>query len=142
VQHGASAIRPRNAECIDFLEYDDFVQLIRDASVVVTHAGVGSVMTALAEGKRPIVVPRRADHGEVVDDHQVPFARRAGELGLVTILDDVDLLAATIREHASDAPALDSGRRSPIETELRAYIEECVGPRKTLIMNEGSTTWS
>src|SRR4051812_17389504 len=71
VQHGASTIEPANAECVDVLSFESFVALVKDARVLVTHAGVGSILTALGEHKRPIVVPRRQMYGEAVDDHQV-----------------------------------------------------------------------
>ena len=112
VQHGASAVRPRHAECVDFLDYDEFVGPHRQARVVVTHAGVGSVMTALAHGRRPLVVPRRVDFGEAVDDHQLTFARRADELGLVTLVEDVSDLAAISAYEADTWPQLRRAARS------------------------------
>lgn len=129
VQTGASTVRPRRAKVLDYLGYNEFVTLIRSARVVVTHAGAGSVITALGEGKRPIVVPRRAAQREAVDDHQVAFARRAAELGLVTVVEDVSLLAATLRDHEPSL-ARSGSEPSPIERELRSYIERCVGPAK------------
>jgi beta-1,4-N-acetylglucosaminyltransferase len=126
VQHGASAVRPVGAECVEYLDYDEFVRLLRRARIVVTHAGVGSVMTALEHGRRPLVVPRLASLGEAVDDHQLTFARRADELGLVTLVEDVGELAATIAGHDGEAASVAFGQ-SPIEAELRSYIEECVG---------------
>lgn len=45
------------------------------ADVVVGHAGVGSSLTSLIAGKYPVLVPRRASAGEIVDDHQDLFAR-------------------------------------------------------------------
>jgi UDP-N-acetylglucosamine--N-acetylmuramyl-(pentapeptide) pyrophosphoryl-undecaprenol N-acetylglucosamine transferase len=44
------------------------------ADVVISHAGVGSALTALRCGKRPILVPREASRGEHVDDHQRQLA--------------------------------------------------------------------
>jgi beta-1,4-N-acetylglucosaminyltransferase len=135
VQHGASTIRPRRAACVDFLDYDEFVDLVRRARVTITHAGVGSVMTALGERKRPIVVPRRRAYGEAVDDHQASFARRAAELGLVTLVENAELLDSAVVQHAPNGWTQDS-QRSPIEVDLRAYIEECVGPQAALVSSE------
>jgi UDP-N-acetylglucosamine transferase subunit ALG13 len=137
VQHGTSTIRPRQAECVDFLDFPDFIELVREARVVVTHAGVGSIITAITERKRPIVFPRRASHGEAVDDHQVAFARRTGELGLVTLVEDAELLAPAIADHAAAAPVLTPGR-SAIEVELRSYLQECIGPAMPSVLSEGS----
>jgi UDP-N-acetylglucosamine transferase subunit ALG13 len=47
---------------------------IREADVVIAHAGVGSALEVLMAGKLPILVPRRASHGEHVDDHQAQIA--------------------------------------------------------------------
>ena len=129
VQTGVSTVRPRHAKVLDYLGYDEFVALIRSARVVITHAGAGSVITTLGEGKRPIVVPRRAAQHEAVDDHQVAFARRTAELGLVTVVEDVSLLAAALREH-QPSQARSNPQPSPIERELRSYIERCVGPAR------------
>ena len=137
VQHGASMIRPRHAECVGFLDYAEFVGLVRRARVTVTHAGVGSIITALAECRRPIVVPRLCSYGEAIDDHQVPFARRAGELGLITLVENIDHLGSAIAEYSPGSLA-PSTRSSPIELELRSYIEECIGPAATLVMRSGT----
>jgi UDP-N-acetylglucosamine transferase subunit ALG13 len=56
---------------------------VREAAVIVCQGGPGSIMDARGAGRVPIVVPRRADLGEHVDDHQVRFTRRLNEAGLV-----------------------------------------------------------
>jgi UDP-N-acetylglucosamine transferase subunit ALG13 len=101
VQHGASAVRPAGARCVDFLPFDELVELVRSARIVVTHAGVGSVLTTLTNGKRPVVVPRLAAAGDAVDDHQLEFARRLAARGLVTLVEDLGELGAAIRDRAS-----------------------------------------
>ena len=78
------------------------VEAIRRARVVVTHAGVGSVMVALANGKRPVVVPRRKAFGEAVDDHQLQLGRRFAAAGLVTLVEEPDGLAAALARASSD----------------------------------------
>jgi beta-1,4-N-acetylglucosaminyltransferase len=133
VQLGASTIRPRCSQSVDFLSYEQFVEHVRLARVIVTHAGVGSIVTTLAERKRPVVVPRQAQYDEAVDDHQVVFARRCAELGLVTVLEDVDRLARAIADHAADGLVFGS-TPSPIEVELRSYIERCIGPPVTAMV--------
>ena len=51
------------------------LECFRSADKVVTHAGVGSILCADREGHVPLVVPRRHDLGEHVDDHQLELAR-------------------------------------------------------------------
>jgi UDP-N-acetylglucosamine--N-acetylmuramyl-(pentapeptide) pyrophosphoryl-undecaprenol N-acetylglucosamine transferase len=55
---------------------------IGSADVVVGHAGGGSALQVMQAGKTPVLVPREADHGEHVDDHQVQIAQLLPELGL------------------------------------------------------------
>jgi UDP-N-acetylglucosamine--N-acetylmuramyl-(pentapeptide) pyrophosphoryl-undecaprenol N-acetylglucosamine transferase len=45
-----------------------------ESDVVITHAGIGSALSALEAGKRPVFVPRRKQFKEHVDDHQVLIA--------------------------------------------------------------------
>jgi UDP-N-acetylglucosamine--N-acetylmuramyl-(pentapeptide) pyrophosphoryl-undecaprenol N-acetylglucosamine transferase len=57
-------------------------QAIREADVVVAHAGVGAALTTLEAGKCPVLVPRRHARGEHVDDHQIQIASELGWRGL------------------------------------------------------------
>jgi len=125
VQHGASDVRPEGVTCIGFLPFDELVELVRRARVVVTHAGVGSIMVALSQGKRPIVVPRLSRFGEAVDDHQVPFARRLAERGLVVVVEDPSLLPSTIDDDHV-AAGLESTGRLGLAQDLATYLHSLV----------------
>ncbi|HJQ73415.1 MAG TPA: glycosyltransferase [Gaiellaceae bacterium] len=123
VQGGASTHRPAGAEWFDFLDLPQLLEHVRAARVVVSHAGVGSVMTAVREGKRPVVVPRLERHGEAVDDHQLPFARRLHGIGLVRLVEDPAELPAAIAETPEPPAALPAGE-SRLAADLRAYLEQ------------------
>jgi UDP-N-acetylglucosamine--N-acetylmuramyl-(pentapeptide) pyrophosphoryl-undecaprenol N-acetylglucosamine transferase len=60
----------------------ELTQAIREADVLVAHAGVGTALAALEVGKCPVLVPRRVVHGEHVDDHQTQIATELGNRGL------------------------------------------------------------
>ncbi len=82
---------------------------IREADVVITHAGVGTAITALEAGKHPILVPRRASHGEHVDDHQEQVANELSRRGLATLrypdtLSAEDLVTAASRSTRTVPP--------------------------------------
>jgi UDP-N-acetylglucosamine transferase subunit ALG13 len=99
VQHGPSRLESDRARSFDYLSFDETVAYVREARAVVTHAGVGSVMVALANGKRPIVMARLHEFGEHVDDHQLELARRLTDIGLVTVVaDGAELEQALARE--------------------------------------------
>jgi UDP-N-acetylglucosamine transferase subunit ALG13 len=76
---------------------------MRDADVVVAHAGVGASLAAFEVGKCPLLVPRRLAHGEHVDDHQIQIADELAAKGLaisvnVAEMSLADLIAATRKE--------------------------------------------
>jgi UDP-N-acetylglucosamine transferase subunit ALG13 len=66
---------PRSVEWTDYLRADEMQATLDLASVVVCHGGPSTVMRSRRIGFRPIVVPRRQELGEHVDDHQVQFSR-------------------------------------------------------------------
>ena len=77
----------------------DLVRAIRDADVLVAHAGVGTALAALEVGACPVLVPRRFAHGEHVDDHQTQIAGELASRGLAVTVDADELTL----EHLLDA---------------------------------------
>lgn len=75
-------------------------QAMREADVVVSHAGVGSALAAMQAGHRALYVPRRRRHGEHVDDHQVEMARELESRGLVVAREVEDIAFADLRAAA------------------------------------------
>lgn len=129
VQYGSSEVPHGRGEWVDFVSFEDLSAQMREARVVVCHAGVGSIMLARRCGKRPIVVPRRLHMGEAVDDHQLPIARRLDASGVVTLLEDTDRLAEAIRTVGQDAlaqPLADDAPPGNLAGDLRAYLQGLV----------------
>lgn len=61
----------------------ELLSAIAESDAVVTHAGIGSIISALQAGKRPVVIPRRAKFKEHVDDHQTLIADELAQRDLV-----------------------------------------------------------
>lgn len=103
VQHGP-APAPRHAEGHPVLDPALIPELMGRARIVVGHAGPGTVLDARAAGRHPVIVPRLARLGEVVDDHQVSFGRWMDERGQATCVED----EIELRRHL-DASRRDAG---------------------------------
>lgn len=73
-QIGSSVYIPRLFKSCKFLPFNEIVKLIKESDIVVTHAGVGSVLLCLSLNKIPIAFPRFMKYGEHLDDHQLEFA--------------------------------------------------------------------
>ncbi len=89
MQTGTSR-QPRLAAHDAYLGYTEMERKVRDASAVVCHGGPGTIMLCVSLGKRPIVIPRAADRGEHVDDHQRAFSRRVAADGTVLLAETED----------------------------------------------------
>ena len=129
VQCGESSLRPAGADVHIYLSYDALTALVRRARVVVCHAGVGTILTALANGHRPIVVPRLARYGEAVDDHQVALARRLADAGLVVLAEDPALVPRLLSEAEVVAAEAPRPARALVR-ELATFVANAVGDRR------------
>jgi UDP-N-acetylglucosamine transferase subunit ALG13 len=96
VQFGSSQ-RPSNALVQALIPRPELLALMAQADVVVGHGGPGVIMDARSMGRRPIVVPRLARHGEVIDDHQVTFARRLAESDKIVLAEDSESFVAAVQ---------------------------------------------
>jgi UDP-N-acetylglucosamine transferase subunit ALG13 len=113
-QIGPTDLRPRHIESRNFISPAECRERIREAKVVVGHAGMGTILTALELGTPVLVMPRRAALGEHRNDHQLATARWYAEVGGVSVafdegelvqkLDEVERLAGgeRISQYASD----------------------------------------
>lgn len=69
----------------------ELTDAMREADLVVSHAGVGTALAALEVGKCPLLVPRRSHLGEHVDDHQTQIASELHSRGLAVSIDANEL---------------------------------------------------
>ena len=104
--------RSTHVDSVDFLEYPELESAMARAAVIVCHAGPGSIMMARWVGHRPVVVPRLAELGEVVDNHQVTFARQLAGQG--------EVLLAETEERFREAAETSLAEPRPPRTDLRS----------------------
>jgi UDP-N-acetylglucosamine transferase subunit ALG13 len=96
VQYGPGDAPTNASRAEAFMPFDAMLEAFREADTVITHAGVGSIICASREGHVPLVVPRRHELGEHVDDHQVELTKALAKRGSVVAVWDVDTLAETV----------------------------------------------
>lgn len=130
VQYGSSRVPHGGGDWVDFLPFDDLADRMSAARVVVSHAGVGSIMLARRCGKHPVVVPRRVHLGEAVDDHQLPLGRRLHASGIVTLVEDEARLAEAVRAAGAPAGAADGSGVAALAADLRETLERLTGRQR------------
>ncbi|WP_395244575.1 glycosyltransferase [Agromyces sp. MMS24-K17] len=79
---------------------EEFDRVAAEADVVITHAGVGTLLGMLEQGIHPLMVVRRAERGEHVDDHQEQIAELVNRLGIGHAVEVEDLDAEALAEAA------------------------------------------
>ena len=75
-------------EVCDFLSPSEFDKLFFKARLIVSHAGMGTVITALTHNKPVIIMPRIARLGEHRNEHQLATAAMLKEMGYVYVVDN------------------------------------------------------
>ena len=90
-----------------------FDRAIHEADVVVTHAGVGTILGLLEAGVYPVAVVRRAGRNEHVDDHQAQIAGLMNDTRIGTAVEVEDMTAAVLLEAAARRIATTDGLPAP-----------------------------
>jgi UDP-N-acetylglucosamine transferase subunit ALG13 len=78
----------------------EFVRAATESDLVVTHAGVGTIMGLLDLRRPTLVVPRRKNQKEHVDDHQLQITREVASRGLA-VSAEVDQIDSETLTHAA-----------------------------------------
>ncbi|MBR2091145.1 MAG: hypothetical protein IJ905_12525 [Fibrobacter sp.] len=87
----------KNIKTIDFLPPDEFQKLFKSARMIVAHAGMGTIISAMAFHKPIVVFPRIAKLGEHRNEHQLATAEKMKELGYVYVANSAEDLKVLIR---------------------------------------------
>lgn len=95
-QSGYTEYKPRNFSVIPFLTQEEMNDYVERSRCVITHAGVGSITNCLERGKPVIVIPRRKEQGEHVDDHQLEISKVFQDRGYVAVAESREELQQLI----------------------------------------------
>ena len=75
VQVGFTKFKSDKMKVFDLIGQEDFASYMKQADLLITHGGVGSIITGLNLGKKIIAAPRLAKYGEHVNDHQLQIIK-------------------------------------------------------------------
>jgi UDP-N-acetylglucosamine transferase subunit ALG13 len=115
-QIGPSDFRPQHLQFAESMDPARFERMLKDADIVISHAGMGTILKALELGKPVLIMPRRASLGEQRNEHQLATAERFKKMGVVRVaadevelrreLDQLQNLAASEQISSSASPQL------------------------------------
>ncbi len=93
-QIGEGGWQPKHIPFVEFLEPTEFKKRFAESTLIIGHAGMGTILSALLHGKPILVMPKKASLGEHRNEHQTATAKRMMALGNVNVaFDEAELRA-------------------------------------------------
>jgi len=123
VQAGYTKYNSKNMEVFDLLDKDDFDNYIKNCDLLITHGGVGSILTGLKNDKKVIACPRLFKYNEHMNDHQIQIIERFTDAGYILPYNETDDLGKIIKQVAKFKPnKYKSNTKNMIKT-IKDYID-------------------
>ena len=104
VQAGYTKYDSKNMKIYDLLDKDEFDKYIKECDLLITHGGVGSILTGLKNNKKVIAAPRLAKYNEHMNDHQLQIVSRFSEMGYILACNEGDDLSYIIEKSKTFKP--------------------------------------
>lgn len=89
VQSGYTKYNSDNMEIFDFIDKDKLEEYQSKADIIITHGGVGSIISSLKKDKKVIAIPRLKKYDEHVNDHQLDIVESFSNNGYIIGIKEV-----------------------------------------------------
>ena len=123
VQAGCTKYKSKNMEIMDLVPRDEFEKLISECDLLITHGGVGSILTGINKGKKVIAVPRLAKYNEHGNDHQLQIVENFSKRKYILSCKDLNKLGKTIEKAKTFKPQKFVSNTNNIINMIEDYID-------------------
>ena len=96
VQHGHTLFKYEGFTTYSFLNEKDFLFHIKKSDLIITHGGVGTIISAHNFKKNMIIVPRQLKYKEHINDHQMELAKYIELSGIGIVVYEIENLKKLI----------------------------------------------
>ena len=118
---------PKNIKTVDFLAPDEFNTLFDKARLIISHAGMGTILSALQQDKPIIVFPRIAALGEHRNEHQLATARKFKEIGCVNVaMNAEELRDLLLNKELRPLKKISDKASTSLIQSIEAFIDETI----------------
>ncbi len=104
VQAGYTSYISNNMEIFSLIPKDKLSILQEDADLIITHGGVGSIITSIKKGKKVIAIPRKHEFNEHVNNHQEEIVELFNKKGFIIGINDVKELPMALQRIPNFTP--------------------------------------
>ncbi len=98
VQAGCTNYETDKMKIFDLIPMEEFDTLMKKCDLLITHGGVGSIITGLKCNKKVIAVPRLSKYGEHVNDHQKQIIEKFSDNGNIIGIENLDDLGEALKK--------------------------------------------
>lgn len=99
VQAGCSCdYKSKKMKIFDLISMDELDKLVEQCDFLITHGGVGSIISGLKKNKKIIAVARLKKYGEHTNDHQLQIIENFSKEGYILSLQDFNQLPKKLIE--------------------------------------------
>ena len=123
VQAGFTKFESKDMKILDLIDKEELSKLQDEADLIITHGGVGSIISSLKKGKKVIVVPRLKKYDEHVNNHQLQIARRFEQEGYVKCAINLKNLEKVIKSMDKFIPMKYESDESNVVNIIEKYID-------------------
>ena len=96
VQAGYTKFQSHRMRIIDLMSKEQLEKFQDEADLIITHGGVGSIVSSIQKGKKVIAVPRMHEYGEHVNNHQKEIVKDFNDKGYIIGIEKVEDLKQAI----------------------------------------------
>ena len=136
VQAGCTKYESKNLKILDLISHDEFEKLVSECSLLITHGGVGSILTGIKRGKIVIAVPRLKKYKEHESDHQIQIINEFNKKGYIIGLKGVKDLESALKKAKVFKPNEFQSNNSIFINKIEDYIEEEEKKKQDLKINK------
>lgn len=98
VQAGHTKYESKEMEIFDLIDRDKFTKLMSECDLLITHGGVGSILTGLQNNKKVIAAPRLKEYKEHTNNHQLEIIEKFSDAGYILPLYDFNNLEKLLKD--------------------------------------------
>lgn len=124
VQAGYTKYESENMKILDFISNEELEELQKKADLIITHGGVGSIITSLEMGKKVIAVPRLHEYGEHVNNHQKEIVEKFDKNGNIIGIESVEELEEAIKKVKEFKPMSYTKNNSNMLEIIEKFIDD------------------
>ncbi|WP_215191813.1 glycosyltransferase [Exiguobacterium sp. s7] len=103
IQYGSSLKPSEDIVGKDFMKSDEMRKMIENADVIICHAGTASIVESLILHKKVIVVPRKKEFKEHVDNHQYEITNQFFKEGFIEVAETYEELVEKLTNYESNS---------------------------------------